>query len=371
MAKIFTQIFDAGTKRKQIKNGYLLIEDNIVARTGIQKYKKKELGLGDSNEIINVYRPPEQVFDVDSLASYEESPITIHHPKQFVDASNHDKLSVGDLVRVKPEQESGLVRADLIVKTTKGLRAIKDGLKQISMGYDANIILQDGVTPDGEQYQALATNIKINHCALVPVGRAGVARLNDSVIELEDLHNQSTEENMSVEELQAALAKLTDAERESVLGNKATALTDEQIQQLVTAQAEILATKITDEKIKQTSELQDTISRAKVLIKDYQPKAEADRRQVMLDVMNTAAGNQSIKKMLDAMFAGADPQALNDTALFTGFNFITNMVRDLPYMVTDSASSKMNDGGLLINPQSTTKTQGNKVNVTVDDILAR
>lgn len=367
MTKLFTQIFDAGSKRRKIKNDYLLIEDNIVARTGIQKYTKRELGIADSSEQVSVYRSPEEVFADSSIATYEESPITVQHPKQFVDVSNHDKLSVGDLVQVKPCPDDGVVRADLIVKTSKGLKAINDGIQQISMGYTAEIIMQDGVTPDGEVYQAVVKNIKINHCALVNKGRAGIAQLNDSVIEIEDLHNQSTEENMNVEELLAALAKLSDAERESVIGSKATALTDEQIQQLVNAQAEIKAKQIADEMIKKTTELQDTISRAKILIKDYQPNAEADRRQVMLDVMNTAAGNQSVKKMLDAMFSGADPQTLSDSALFTGFNFITNMVRDLPYMVNDSAQFRDAAGLNLLQPKSTAAKTTNTVNV--NDIL--
>lgn len=349
--KLFTQILDASSKRRTIKNDYLLIEDNIVARTGIQKYTKRELGLGDSNEVINVMRRAEDVFDNDSIASYNQSPITIYHPKQFVDASNHDKLAVGDLPKAVADRDNGVIRADLIVKTKKGLQAIDDGLTQLSMGYTANIVLQDGVTDDGTPYQAIQENIRINHIALVPKGRAGIAQLSDSVIDLNDFNNHSTEgQTVTIEEIKAGLAKLTDTERESVIGvfKPVQKLSDAEIQSQIETKANelavikakdmatVMAKEMADKTIAESKELSDIVTKAKSYIKDYQPNAEADRRQVMLDVMKAAATNPTVKKLLDAMFSGVEPQTLSDSALYTGFNFITNMSKDLPYMVADN-----------------------------------
>ena len=349
--KLFTQILDASSKRRTIKNDYLLIEDNIVARTGIQKYTKRELGLGDSNEVINVMRKSEDVFDDDSIASYNQSPITIYHPKQFVDSGNHDKLAVGDLPKAVSDQANGVIRADLIVKTKKGLQAINDGLTQLSMGYTANIVLQDGVTDDGTPYQAIQKNIRINHIALVPKGRAGIAQLSDSVMDIEDFNKHSTEgQTVTIEEIKAGLAKLTDTERESVIGvfKPVQKLSDAEIQSQIETKANelavikakdmatVMAQEIADKAIAESKELNEVVAKAKGYIKDYQPNDEADRRQVMLDVMKAAAANPTVKKLLDAMFGGVEPQTLSDSALYTGFNFITNMSKDLPYMVADN-----------------------------------
>ena len=283
--KLFTQILDASSKRRTIKNDYLLIEDNIVARTGIQKYTKRELGLGDSNEVINVMRRAEDVFDADSLASYVQSPITVYHPKQFVDATNHDKLAVGDLPEPKPDQESGVIRADLIVKTKRGQQAIGDGLTQLSMGYTANIVLQDGVTDDGTPYQAIQENIRINHIALVPKGRAGIAQLSDSVIDLNDFNNHSTEgQTVTIEEIKAGLAKLTDTERESVIGvfKPVQKLSDAEIQSQIETKANelaivkanemapVMAKEMADKAIADAKDLNDLVTKAKGYIKDYQ-----------------------------------------------------------------------------------------------------
>ena len=349
--KLFTQILDASSKRRTIKNDYLLIEDNIVARTGIQKYTKRELGLGDSNEVINVMRKSEDVFDDDSIASYSQSPITIYHPKQFVDSGNHDKLAVGDLPKAVADQDNGVIRADLIVKTKKGLQAINDGLTQLSMGYTANIVLQDGVTDDGTPYQAIQKNIRINHIALVPKGRAGIAQLSDSVMDIEDFNNHSTEgQTVTIEEIKAGLAKLTDTERESVIGvfKPVQKLSDAEIQSQIETKANelavikakdmatVMAKEIADKAIAESKEFNDVVTKARGYIKDYNPNAVADRRQVMLDVMKAAAANPTVKKLLDAMFGGVEPQTLSDSALYTGFNFITNMSKDLPYMIADN-----------------------------------
>ena len=349
--KLFTQILDASSKRRTIKNDYLLIEDNIVARTGIQKYTKRELGLGDSNEVINVMRKSEDVFDDDSIASYNQSPITIYHPKQFVDSGNHDKLAVGDLPKAVADQDNGVIRADLIVKTKKGLQAINDGLTQLSMGYTANIVLQDGVADDGIPYQAIQKNIRINHIALVPKGRAGIAQLSDSVMDIEDFNNHSTEgQTVTIEEIKAGLAKLTDTERESVIGvfKPVQKLSDAEIQSQIETKANelavikakdmatVMAKEIADKAIAESKEFNDVVTKARGYIKDYNPNAVADRRQVMLDVMKAASANPTVKKLLDAMFGGVEPQTLSDSALCTGFNFITNMSKDLPYMVADN-----------------------------------
>ena len=349
--KLFTQILDASSKRRTIKNDYLLIEDNVVARTGIQKYTKRELGLGDSNEVINVMRKSEDVFDDDSIASYNQSPITIYHPKQFVDSGNHDKLAVGDLPKAVADQDNGVIRADLIVKTKKGLQAINDGLTQLSMGYTANIVLQDGVADDGIPYQAIQKNIRINHIALVPKGRAGIAQLSDSVMDIEDFNNHSTEgQTVTIEEIKAGLAKLTDTERESVIGvfKPVQKLSDAEIQSQIETKANelavikakdmatVMAQEIADKAIAESKEFNDVVTKARGYIKDYNPNAVADRRQVMLDVMKAAAANPTVKKLLDAMFGGVEPQTLSDSALYTGFNFITNMSKDLPYMIADN-----------------------------------
>ena len=66
--------------------GYLLCLNVPVARTGVQEYLPEELGLpgngppGNSEMFVPVYRPPEEVFSPETIASFEGMPVTNDHP---------------------------------------------------------------------------------------------------------------------------------------------------------------------------------------------------------------------------------------------------------------------------------------------------
>jgi hypothetical protein len=112
------------------------------------------------------------VFAADSMSSYGFKPVTINHPSQGVTADSWKDLAVGvvggDVVR-----DGGFVKVPLALMDAKAIKAVQDGTREISMGYVCDLAFEDGVTPDGEPYQAVQRDIRINHLALVPKGRAG------------------------------------------------------------------------------------------------------------------------------------------------------------------------------------------------------
>jgi hypothetical protein len=61
----------------------------------------------------------------------------------------------------------------VVVRDKNTIQAIKDGKRQLSMGYTARVIVGAGVTDDGTPYAGRQTNIRINHGAIVDKGRAG------------------------------------------------------------------------------------------------------------------------------------------------------------------------------------------------------
>lgn len=168
---------------QRTKDGYLTGRVR-AARTGTQIYTRKELKLGDAG-FITVYRPPEAVFDEDSLKTYAGKPITMGHPKDGVDAESWKKLAVGQVgSRVLRDGESVVV--DFAIMDAAASAAIDSGTREVSMGYSTPIKLQDGVAPDGTPYQAVMTGpIAINHLAVVPVARGGSdLRIGDSAEEV-------------------------------------------------------------------------------------------------------------------------------------------------------------------------------------------
>jgi hypothetical protein len=152
------------------RDGYAVAEVR-AARIGIQQYDGREVGRPDLG-VVNVYRPPESVFAADSLASYGFKPVTINHPAEGVTADSWKDLAVGivggDVVR-----DGGFVKVPLALMDATAIKAVQDGTREISMGYVCDLEFVDGVTPQGEPYQAIQKDIRINHLALVPKGRAG------------------------------------------------------------------------------------------------------------------------------------------------------------------------------------------------------
>lgn len=158
---------------RRTKDGYLAGTVNC-ARTGIQSYRRKEVGLKDDPMgIINVYRPEDAVFSEDSLKTYVGKPVTLSHPKEAVTADNWKQYAVGQ-VGSKVVRNGEMVQVDIAVMDGDTIQQIEDGTRQISMGYTTPVVMRDGVAPDGTPYQAVQTGpIRINHLAVVDVARGG------------------------------------------------------------------------------------------------------------------------------------------------------------------------------------------------------
>lgn len=172
------QFFDkvsAGNVRRTA-DGYL-VADAKAARTGIQTYLGAEIGRPDLPKV-RVYRPESEVFSRDSLASYAHKPATNDHPAELVTSDTWKAESIGqigdDIVR-----DGDHVRVPLILMDAKAIKDYEGGKRELSMGYTAEIVFDAGITSDGEGYDAIQKDIRINHIALVNRGRAGSARIGD------------------------------------------------------------------------------------------------------------------------------------------------------------------------------------------------
>lgn len=144
-------------------------DNPILTRTGIFKYT-----LEDGSERRELRRP-EDVFDPESLASYEGKPIIITHDAQVIDKDNAHRERVGTILT--PGQQDGeTVRAKIVIDDPDAVKA--SGLRELSVGYYQDLIMEPGEW-NGEPYDAIQTHIRVNHLALVAVARAGDdARLN-------------------------------------------------------------------------------------------------------------------------------------------------------------------------------------------------
>lgn len=155
--------------------GYLVCVDSVLARTGKQTYRKDEIFDCDDSSEIQVDRRPEEVFSDATLASFENKPLTIEHPDEDVDTSNFKDLAVGFVRDIHRGKDNGqdVMLGTLVITDKQAIDDVESGhYKELSCGYDCDI--EDSENPQ-------QTNIRGNHVALCERGRAGIARIVDSV----------------------------------------------------------------------------------------------------------------------------------------------------------------------------------------------
>lgn len=144
----------------------------VLARTGIQNYRAVEIGLdGDPMRIVRVYRPHSEVFDKQSMASFENRPLTIEHPSELVTADNWRQHAVGEVRDV--QRDGNNLVGTVIVKDSEAIKLVQDGLRELSNGYLNMLEFTPGTTPNGESYDAVQRQIRGNHVALVKRARCG------------------------------------------------------------------------------------------------------------------------------------------------------------------------------------------------------
>ena len=156
----------------------------IIGRTGILEYRNVD------GSIRREYRPPEEAFNVDSLASIRGKPITQLHHGLVTSANYFNSHPVGTVIS-DGRQDGNNIRADVVIYSLD----TKD--RELSLGYETELEETPGVTPEGEHYDAIQRNIRYNHLAIVPRGRAGNARLNmDGNQSIEEVETMSTKIKM-------------------------------------------------------------------------------------------------------------------------------------------------------------------------------
>lgn len=158
------------TNMAMTPEGFLICKNVPIARTGYQQYLESELVEdGDPNELVNVYRSPNEVFSAATLASFEGKPVTNGHPDVDVTPDNYQKFSRGHVqhVRIGRGDDSDKILADLYITDPDLIDDIRNnGKREVSAGYYA----EDSEDSSGRICQ---TKIRGNHVAVVDEGRAG------------------------------------------------------------------------------------------------------------------------------------------------------------------------------------------------------
>lgn len=154
--------------------GFLLVKNVVLTHTGALTYQKGEHPFDDVSGEVVMTRDPEELFSIVTLASFEGKDITIQHPKEFVSPDNYQGLTNGVMFNLRRHKEQievdgkleDAMACDMLIKSAEAIELIENGVREVSLGYDAFWQLTGDNT--GKH-----SSIRGNHCAIVEEGRAG------------------------------------------------------------------------------------------------------------------------------------------------------------------------------------------------------
>lgn len=168
---------------RKTQDGYMVVRAR-AARAGVYEYAGSEIDPKgeryDADATVRVYRPEEEVFAADSVASFLMKPVTNDHPSKPVTADNWREYAKG--VVGKALRDGDFLAFDIVLMDKAIIDQVESGKRELSNGYASEIDFTPGQTPKGDHYDAVQKMIRGNHVAVVDKGRAGpMCRIGDAV----------------------------------------------------------------------------------------------------------------------------------------------------------------------------------------------
>jgi hypothetical protein len=333
------------TSRTITDEGFL-VAPATIARTGVQVYRAGELGIGrdsgmDPNTLIRMHRPAEEVFDPESVRSFQNRPMTLGHPKgNRVDAKNWRAVSVGDMANVAGD--GATLNGVTTVRDAGAVQAVVDGKKYLSAGYSFELDPTPGTAADGQEYDAVMRKIRGNHVAIVDSPRGGpVCRIADSIQHGEKTMRKFVVDGISIEvedsttaDLFAKLqserdtanqkiaAKIKVGDKEFIIGDAGAIQTA--VDAVAKENTELKAARVTPEQIeKQVSArvtlVGDALKLAPTMVVDGKTDVQIQREVIS----SVSASNENAKTVVDAVLGGVAVDAAEPTLLAIAFRTLT------------------------------------------------
>lgn len=168
MAKLTTEIrIDRAELRlnaERTPEGYL--KGTVkMAKAGVYPYRNAD------GSVRYEFVDPQELFRAATMDSFRDGPVTLRHPKEMVSAANAKDVKVGHVCQ-DVRADAPYMVGEIVIHDAEALRAIENGLQELSTGYFADVVEESGVF-DGQAYQYRQTNIRGNHLALVEMARFG------------------------------------------------------------------------------------------------------------------------------------------------------------------------------------------------------
>lgn len=163
------------------QTGFLYVYRVPIAGAMVQKYVKS-----DGSEEMEA-KLPEEILSDSTVSSANSKPVTDGHYGLVTKDNSHDLMK--GFTASNGHVEGNMLYNDITITDPNLISQIKNGSKrELSIGFETQMDPTSG-TYNGAKYDAVQRNIRINHVAVVPKGRAGheVRLIGDSAEAVEQV----------------------------------------------------------------------------------------------------------------------------------------------------------------------------------------
>lgn len=283
-------------------DGYLVATPRI-ARTGIQVYAGYEVGRPDLDRV-NIYRPESEVMHADAVRSMTHRPITNDHPPVPVTADNWKKYAVGNSGD-EVLRDGEFIRVPMTLMDAGVIRDFREGKAELSVGYTCDLKWEKGTDPaTGQQYDAIQTNIRGNHIAVVDSARGGVKlRIGDNGVLVAD--TEKSDENTNDHSQQSEDTLMADLKTKTIVVDGVTCVMEDTAAQVVQRFIDTEAKKFADAMAAKDAEI--------AKLKDAFAKKEAEEEEEKKKSKEAFAKKDAEIAALEAKLKDAEltPEKLN------------------------------------------------------------
>lgn len=164
------------TSRIKTPQGFMICQGVTLAKPMVKEYYAGELGIVDGFEptdVIGIYTPPDVLFGQPVIDGFTASDVVMMHPKgNQLNSDNYKDHVIGTAKNVRAD--NGYLIADLTIKDKWAIESIEyEDVKQISLGYAAELDMTAGTTETGQAYHGQWVGMVADHVAVVREGRCG------------------------------------------------------------------------------------------------------------------------------------------------------------------------------------------------------
>lgn len=298
------------------ENGYIPVRNRLLSKAGVFPYLGSSIGASEPNRIYMVYRPESELSNEETINSFKLLPLIDDHEMLGTDATPAEKKGVQGTTGEEIYYDKGLY-GNLKVFSESLKNLIEGGKKELSLGYKCKYIFESGVF-EGQKYDAIQTNLRGNHIALVDEGRMGkevsvIDAALKTVVTMDRNDIKSIGDNiMNEEQFKALLDALgaVSSKLDTLIKHEENEKTEEKVE-------------VSDEEIKDETKVEDEEVKEEVKVEDEEIEALKKENETLTKKVEDMKGmDEKIKKSVMQELAQRDKLAAKLSPIIGSFDHL-------------------------------------------------